>query len=195
MKHCSEFCHASAGWHPVIVYACSKQTGFILIVVLLFLQAFSLLSLSSLANSNMMLKMVRQRVQKENMASTMESHLKRIEQQLLVNQVSTCIKTQTFYTSLLHADFAWWQNHACGDHQQPFQFFYVIETVGQEACTVTDQSGVADYYRITLVSFLKNTTERSGFMQTLVVKNSQALEPCYATLHHVSVGRQWWREG
>src|SRR3990167_8139578 len=116
-----------------------RTQGFILFVVLVFLQIFSLWGCYALMNAAMLTKnqyLVWQRNQVDLMAQFIL--------RLLENNVSQIITrcTISLMPSFILKDQpqTWWQLYACKDHLNNTNYYFVLESMGKDPCAVIKNS-------------------------------------------------------
>lgn len=187
--------------------------GFVLLSVLVFLQIFACISCFCLSQTSQSLKINQHKqMADKNYISTMHI-LKHIESQ--VSCVSCFISVIGNY-DLRHKPLSWWKENACGGQFADVQFYYVVEMLEQNECTIIDnkhdlknypihdhsndkksnnQEFIAEYYRITLFVLPFNLKSAKRLMQSIYTMPSQYISTCPSNEKHtVTFGRQTLRE-
>lgn len=170
-----------------------KSRGFVLFIVLLFLQLFSMMCLYSLTSVTAMLHTVRDNWDEALHKNTIMRMLNKIES--LIPMESRCILQEPSEGELFEKPLEWWQQHACADVLDGFLYYYVLEVLGSNACAIVEkydnnQVLTAKYYRITLLS----AVDLYHLVQSTFVVGVGQSEICLSTEHQVKVGRQMQRE-
>lgn len=166
----------------------NSQHGMILFLVLMMLQILSLFSWVALHAILLEKKSMQAELQNHDLHNISEVILAQIENQLAQLPVN-CVISEVEPTVLVNKPLAWWQSaQTCAGNFQTFQYYYVIESLGNDACAVVaNTSFSADYYRITLL--VSNL-----FLQSTVIEASNRMIACADQSHAVKQGRQSWRE-
>lgn len=171
-----------------------KQDGFILIITLIFLQIFMLLGLFALQSHLWLNRNSRQFMFKQDMKQAAEYQLQQAEKQLIQSHLY-CHIPITAAAILVAKTTSWWQSVSCAGNFQSFQYYYVVESLGDDICADVDQSqSVASYFRITLLMMSKLTSAQHIVLQSTVIKSHAITSLCMGSHHRVMVGRQSSRE-
>lgn len=168
-------------WHCV-----KCEQGFVLLMVLLFLQVFSAFGLYALENSLLEMKMNKLVVQQKQHFFAAESFLRAIEEKL-----DGCIIPVTPVHELTVQPLSWWQAQGCAGDSDLFQYYYVIEELGQDVGACVNNMA-ANYWRITLLSTFKTDPDRRVILQSTVIKPDNR-QHCSQESRVVLSGRQMWR--
>ncbi|HEX2548553.1 MAG TPA: hypothetical protein VHM20_01905 [Gammaproteobacteria bacterium] len=149
------------------LYAQYKVQGFILIIILIFMQIFALLSLSILANNTLAIKMARSYQQKSHVFSIAEKALA-----AMVDSSSSDLHCEIPImdeSQLLNQSLDWWMSVGCEVWDEKLKIMYVYEVLAD------------NILRITLQVFdLQNRTKE--ILQNTLVKMDNATQ------------RKFWRE-
>lgn len=170
-----------------------KSNGFILFVVLLFLQLISAMGLYSLTSVQLNLKVLQREFANDKDVVESKNLLQQIENTFEANHL-TCPISPVFSFDLSEKSLSWWESNACQFNATPLYVYYVIESLGVDACAqLAENERVADYYRLsTLIGFSKSRFSYI-MMQATFVKPAQSKIMCTETLHHVKIGQQSFR--
>lgn len=167
----------------------TKQQGMILPIVLIFMQIFILLSLFALESGRIQLKISLALWQKELFSEKTQEKLQQIENTL----PTQCVVSPIPEESLSEAPLSWWQAQSCADKTSSIEYYYIIESLGEDVCAVLDSHHIADYYRVSLIGL----DPLSGAIRRLQTTYVSAISPwrsCVSHSHVVALGRQSWRE-
>ena len=174
------------------------QKGFILLVVLFFLQLFSFLTLYSLQTASHAIKLSADTIRIRNDYLRANGILQQIESDLL-RGTPDCIILPIAPMVLKKQPNQWWQQIACSGNLAKNRYDYLIESLGANACAVIDilsnnQLVTADYYRITLY-YQPEVARKTGiYLQSTLVKPYVSSTPCSGISRKVLVGRQMYRQ-
>lgn len=166
-----------------------QQKGYVLLAILVFMQIYALLGLYGLESTMTTLKMNSRLLQRKQDAQLAK---------LALNDIANKNFNDKCFISagniMQKKSLEWWQQWGCNGNLAGFEYYYVIEALGNDPCALIDQNQLisADYYRITLVSFSKNYSKL--ILQSIEVKPSNTQNLCMGEMHMVIEGRQHWRE-
>lgn len=169
-----------------------RISGMVLIIVLVFLQIFSILGLCALQSAWMEEKMagmswaaLHTEILTEN---ALEKAINELEQYSVLCQIES-----TALAELSAAPLSWWQSNGCAGQSDSFQYYYVVEHLGENVCAAIEKTEEisADYYRITVLG-LQNKSRK--ILQATTVLSSGHKVMCEGSVQSVSLGRQSWRE-
>lgn len=171
-----------------------KGRGFVLPAVLVFLQLFSWLSVSSLMMVSMDIKSQVHQWQKQEYLMQTHLILEHLEDELSAGIV-TCLISHYTAAEMAKKPLAWWQAHTCHGYFQKVSYYYAVESLGMDVCGIVseknnEQKRIANYYRIRLLSLpdkQKNTQLR---LQSTLVVGANAAASCQGEEHPVTLGRQ-----
>lgn len=164
--------------------------GYILIVVLLFMQIATLLGLYALESVWIENRMSQFGLQKTEINSQLGHLMNMLEQQLQEN-TPICMIQAISPEELKSMTISWWQNESCAGIFQSIQYYYVVESLGEDACAHIRQSkeSTADYYRLTLLG-LDNDTGNKLLLQSTFIKANKLAPLCDGVTHQVEAGQQ-----
>ncbi|TAK78791.1 MAG: hypothetical protein EPO11_00910 [Gammaproteobacteria bacterium] len=158
----------------------SKSKGFTLFVVLIFLQIFSMMGLYGLTTVALIIKMNQDEWQREVNVDNARTVL----YGLTTIDGLNCFIPITSPSALAKQTMDWWQSNACSGNSAGNPYYYVVESLGKDACGVIGGQ-IAAYYRVSL---------RFG---TILLQGTLAQGDEMASCdqpHHVVAGYQMWRE-
>lgn len=166
-----------------------KHQGYILLFVLLFLQAFSALSLYTLSTLTSSIKITRHRQQKHQHLLIAKKILEKIEYDLPVHPPACFVEISP--VTWVDRSESWWQQVACFDVYQDYPYAYVVEFLDEDDCAFTDSNPIltAAYYRITV-----KLQASPRLLQSIVIYPKKSSSTCKGEKHQVVSGRQMWRE-
>ena len=169
------------------------QSGIILITVLIFFQLFAILSLYALNVSLLAKKTSRRQWQHYELMNAAESLLKEAEARLLI-RASACLISEIKPEELIDRPLEWWKSVSCAGNFRAFQYYYVVEFLGEETCAdIESLKTTADYFRITLL-VTSVPLDRKIILQSTVVTSDPDPHQCNGIHREVDIGRQSWRE-
>lgn len=171
----------------------SRPLGIALITLLIFLQILMLLSLLIMQIIWLQTKESRLIWQRHTLKIIAEGGLA-ISERGLQRALPFCVIPITSIFDLQKKPLSWWQSsQTCAGIFQTLQYHYVIESLGEDVCSIVQAQpqAVADYYRITLFA-KKNLL--MVFLQSTVVVPKKGSKQCEGKSHWVIQGRQMWRE-
>ena len=174
------------------------MNGFTLVIVLLFLQLFSLLGWTLLTSTSMTIKVNAHRWQHQENVYWANQILTELELDLLL-MLPDCRVPITPWAMLTREPFTWWQQHGCSGNLNEIRYYYVVEWLDKDPCGVIDkdeknQGLIANYYRITLLVSPKKMKAATILFQSTVAKGAHDTSSCRGQLHNVTLGRQMRRE-
>lgn len=171
----------------------NNKSGFVLFIVLIFLQIFSLISLYSLTMIESTMKSGNHLWQGYIFRQKSESFLHKLENSVLQNK--KCIIPVTAAIVLKNKTMQWWQLNTCHDNVNEIQYYFVVEALGEDDCSIMDlQKTTAQYYRITLSAKSRQFDGSRYILQSTIAEPSSNIANCDIKPHLVKQGRQSWRE-
>jgi hypothetical protein len=169
-----------------------KSQGFVLFTVLIFLQIFSLISLYHLTTLSVMMKTNYHLQQGGNLRYRSQKILNKIEAALKENLPGCSIPVTPAHL-LADKPLSWWQLNACAAKEGNIHAYFVIETLGNDACAKI-QDSIARYYRITLFAVFDDLHGAKYRLQTTMTLPTLPATACQHKSHAVKSGRQSLRE-
>lgn len=177
-----------------------NQAGLALITALIFLQIIAILGLYAVQSAIQAEKMSRLDWRQNINFMAAEQVLQLVESNLL-RGIPDCVIPVIPQDEMIKKSLSWWQSPArCAGNFQLFQYYYVVEKLGIDACANIDQFNTSDYkncaiayFRITLLIIDKNIDTRE-LLQSTVVTPDNAVLSCTGDHHRLTLGRQMWRE-
>src|SRR5579862_9378085 len=129
----------------------NAQRGIVLFFVLIIMQVLALLSWVSVQAVLLEQKMVQADFQRHILFVAGEAALAKVEN-IFSGSQPTCLIPPITAQELLAKPLSWWHSSlTCAGIFQAFQYYYVVEALGEDACAnIMDSQARADYYRITL---------------------------------------------
>lgn len=164
--------------------------GYVLLVVLIYLQLIALLTLAILQQ------------EKNYMHSFAKSELMREQHQQLKDLLPTlnvdeyCSIATTNPKQITAQATNWWNRHACTLQTNLYQIQYVIEDLKTDVCAVIAKNkiAIANYYRITL-RLTSAEANIASIMQAIIVKPTPMTgQVCQNNMHIVQPGVQFVTE-
>jgi Tfp pilus assembly protein PilX len=176
----------------------SSRQGLVLIAVLIFLEIFSILGLYELQANLWESKLTQRFWVKSVMGSAAKATLAKAENNLL-QSLSNCKIQTTSASTLASHEIAWWHAVSCAGIFRMFQYYYVIEFLGNDPCAYLqgiDESSasIAEYYRITVLIASLHDPGQKVMLQSSIVRPAMQDRICNTRRHGVTQGRQMMRE-
>lgn len=176
----------------------SKQRGYILPMMLIIFQIFSLISLNNLMYTTDLMTMTRQFWKKDQYLHTARQILHGLETQM-VFQLPTCVMKVMSNAQLSKMPVSWWQQYGCGDRYNGIDYYYIVENLGTNPCRTIGKNKhnddmIVEYHRITLFMLLDKAVTEKLLLQSTFVRPIIDHTPCLSTMYDVSLGSQMWRE-
>lgn len=172
-----------------------KEKGFVLLIVLFFMQMLILMSWYSMEDILLFQKFNRNFAahdliyhQADNLLSSIES--------ATISHLPDCIIPLSLADQLIKNPLIWWQSHGCSGNFHEIQYYYVIEPWTIDSCAIIEpiNKAGAEYLRITLLMRSNRKDTRFFFQSTLIRLGINPSEQCHGIQHNVREGRQSWRE-
>ncbi len=169
-----------------------NNKGIVLVTLLLFMQILTFLGLFLLQSSLLGQKIAHGTFKQQSIFEVAESVLQTIETKMIQNDPN-CLIAVINSKDLSTKPLDWWQINACSGQFSNYFYYYVVESLGQDACAEIKNSKnqIADYFRVTLNVIEENFDTRE-MLQSTVIKMHNADSLCATHLHSVMIGRQAW---
>jgi hypothetical protein len=175
----------------------SSQRGILFATVLLFIEIISILGFYSLQNTVLKLKMSNALWHEYSLIEAAKLQLT-VAEKLLQQQTPPCLVTVMPAADLRHKTLSWWKSSSCIGNFQLFQYYYVVEWIGNDNCAYIEHenspNAIANYYRISLLITPTTHLAEKIILQSSVVKISMATGVCKEGYHVVKIGRQARRQ-
>lgn len=171
-----------------------SPSGFVLLVVLVFLQFFILLSLFGLTNVKLMLKASYDNQGYDRLLLAAKQFLFALSNDK--NVIANCDIPISEPASIAMQTKSWWQMHACSDNYNGIQYYYVVEALGAYPCTMIidgNSTYIAKFDRITLLAESTNWDGHVILQSTKATPSKEQMK-CAQTVHFIKEGRQMFRE-
>lgn len=167
------------------------KSGFILPIVLLFLQLFSMLGLFGLQQILYGTQFIALHQRKMQVLNSINEILTQIEQ--MPYDQSCLLETTLDFTK---QPFNWWQAHACYGRHTDISFYYCVENLGQDPCAVQadNRNIVANYFRYTVYVIVESAINSKLIIQSTYAKPSELTSICKGKSRLALFGRQMWLE-
>lgn len=137
-----------------------KQKGFVLIVVLLFLQQFAMLSVAMISQHILSIKMSNEYQQKHHVFQSAEKLLRNINDSMF--EEDNCEIPVLDAALMRTQSLTWWEENACSGLSGSFKYYYVFEKLSE------------NIVRMTLLVMQNNARE---ILQNTLVKIDNAKQP------------------
>jgi Tfp pilus assembly protein PilX len=174
-----------------------SDKGFVLLIILVFMQIFSILTCVGLASVSAAIRINRDAWQSYTFKKAAVRELDTLETALLTTGPQ-CVIPILPAGELARKSISWWQEYSCSSNLAGFRYYYVTENLGKDSCSLldkdTDHIVIADYYRITLLALPAKKLTAKLILQSTMVKASNDSLPCDRDKHLVTAGRQMQRE-
>ncbi|HSW68886.1 MAG TPA: hypothetical protein VLI69_01840 [Gammaproteobacteria bacterium] len=170
------------------------QRGFVILVVLIFMQILILLNWYAMENIFLMKKFVKNSIQHDELYDQGKYILSELESDIVLN-LPGCMVPFTESGELTERSLEEWEfSNACSGNYQGSKYFYVVESMGVDYCALVENVKAAEYFRITL--FLLSRQDNKVFLQSTIIRPNENVmtQPCKGVSHFVEAGRQSMRE-
>lgn len=171
-----------------------KQNGFIILVVLVFMQIFILLNWYAIENIVLLLRESKNSVEQERIYEKANHILSRAESSV-ISHSPECVIPIMYSSQMVRQPLTWWAAKSCSGNFQGFKYYYVVEPLARDSCAIVDRIKKisAAYFRITVFLYSDKEDARI-FLQSTLVKPDDSSDVCKSSQHSVQTGRQSWRE-
>lgn len=180
-----------------MVWLCGKSMlcagmmrGFVLFIMLVYLQILSLLAMRGAAAII---------DQKKSFHHQSERYRQQQNLLIMLDQVDAvmqpaCVISKTYPLELLRQDVSWWKRHGCQLIQGKNQYFFVRERLQKDDCAVVTNS----YNHLVIPVYYRNTLLYDSGVTTLLVQDTIVLSgsfppSCSGVPRKVREGRQMLR--
>lgn len=170
------------------------HSGYILFIVLIFLQIFCLLGLYELSSIMSLLKTDSQSWERKKLLLHLHSVLHHLENNFLKQEIN-CLIPVIAPSLLIKKSSAWWNQHACHN----IKFNYVVEFLGENACAIVGMNSnnetlSAKYYRITLMDLSAKIAHSNLLLQSVIATTNNKVLACFDKPFQAVLGEQMLRE-
>src|SRR3990167_7569827 len=170
----------------------SAPRGFVLLIVLFFMQIYTLLGIYSLTSSYRIVKMNRFLWEREINLWKANQTLHEVERKIAISTPALCTVPIMPTSDMVGKTVSWWNQMACNGQAEK-HYYYVVENLGIDPCVIIKNSNNqlirAEYYRITLLYLLTKRGDRRLLLQSTIVReNKEASSSCNGTIHQVILG-------
>ncbi|OGT53277.1 MAG: hypothetical protein A3E84_01505 [Gammaproteobacteria bacterium RIFCSPHIGHO2_12_FULL_42_13] len=180
-------------WH------CARYNqGFILIIVLVYLQIFSIFSLFALAQSLLSIKISKSAWKRTGLSIAAERALQYAENKILYD-IPSCMIPIMSANDLSKQPINWWSNSNCKGTVLRMHYYYVVEAMGKNPCAIVrdnspinSQTYTANYHRVSVL--VVEDKQYRLLLQSTLIKAEQKNAMCNERYFSVKSGRQMWRE-
>jgi hypothetical protein len=175
-----------------------KMNGYILFVVLIFLQIFSCLGLYELTAISLTLRKNNHHLIRESYLLQAQKILKNLEEDVIAGH-PTCLVTISSASIPARMPLRWWQQKSCSRSNRAVRYYYRVESLGNDACAVISKNQYnhimpAAYYRITLLMAMDKIRGAKLILQSTLAKPGTDPLSCPGKMHRVTLGRQMMRQ-
>lgn len=172
-----------------------KPHGFVLITVLLFIQAFSLLSTINLSTISLHEKLNYFGLKNITFKRYCQKTLAYLESQI-AEKPDACSISLTPATQLGKNPLSWWQTNTCHANVDGVNIYYVVEALLDNTCatvenSINNQAVTFQYYRLTLRALPKWKHGRYVLQSTIALPTTRTCKPSGRV---IKIGQQSWRE-
>ena len=169
-----------------------SKHGFVLFSVLIMMQMMIILFSMMVLSNGGLLKQTAQYYRMEWIFFAARKWMLSLATDL-PSQYDQCLIRLPVNQRLQNQSRQWWQEHAC-HHREPGQnYYYVIESLGQDVCglvSVDDNTRVADYYRLTVNLFDWSGEQSLMLLQHVYAVAAHRMKDCESQAHSVKSGLQ-----
>jgi Tfp pilus assembly protein PilX len=172
-----------------------QQNGFILLIVVIFMQIIALLTLSVLANTREEIKFNQLHNQRQKLFFQTEAYLHKTQTAFKI-QDNSCVIAISSSNALLAKKLSWWQSHAnCHESLSAnADFYWVVELIATDPCAQISSQPLrfAQYFRLSGLGVAENGAK--VILQSTFIKADNERQICRGLIHHVNPGVQSWSE-
>lgn len=170
-----------------------KSSGFVLLVMLIYIQVISLVAVQSLLLSGGMLKTNRQSLIVGEMLRSAIAIMKSIDE----SDAAACMVERQSLVMLKRHELGWWQVHGCRFNGGNNINFYVRERLGIDTCAAllspNKQMVAPIIYRNTLLQVSGLNHHVRAILQDTIAVESRTLPACNQEIRVIQHGRQMLR--
>lgn len=167
--------------------------GYVLLMMLVYMQIFSLLAMQLTADIIYEKKSAIHR----NSTYQLRHQALRVLSDIDRMTDTSCTINKMSPVRLTMQDIRWWRRRGCYLNRGEIEYFYVREVLGVDDCavitTVNKQQVTVKYYRNTLLQVVALTPEITLLLQDAVAVAGPVPPVCSFTLKQVKSGRQMLR--
>ena len=171
-----------------------KQNGFVMLIVVLFMQIFILLNWYTIESVFLLEKFTHNIELKNTIDLQGKNILNTIEYRVIQN-IPNCVIPISEASKLVSSNFNW-QSKSCTGNFQTMQYHYVVEILKKDPCVILKAvpNAIGEYIRITL--YFKKNNAMQLFFQSTIIKPNFDISPatCKGLQQFVQAGRQTWQE-
>jgi Tfp pilus assembly protein PilX len=167
-----------------------NENGYILLIVLLFMQIGVLLGIYSLESCVIEFRVSHRVLQKQRMNRDLE-YVMRGEEEKIRTFVPSCLVPIMSTSEITDQPLSWWRSQSCTGNFHSIDYYYVLEPLGQDPCAHIKRTkdAMAGYYRLTMLG-ISQDSEIRVLLQSTIVRPDITAHQCNERIHLVSSGRQ-----
>lgn len=173
----------------------SKQQGYLLFSVLIFLHLYTLLGLNTLAlvasneHENSLLQA------QDRLKQQARTLLTRLERQL-ARKIPSCQLSFPATKELKNKNVAWWQAQACRVQESTYKAYYIVEPLDVDPCALIANYEFyqAAYYRLHLLLVSTSLSPQKLSLKATFARPIMTANHCATRRHTVPFGQQSWQE-
>ncbi len=128
-----------------------QHNGFVLLIVLVYLQLIALLNIANIKQ----LTMLKKQIKHQHLQSILQAEASVILNNIVDKGAVTCQRQLHPVRFLQMQPLSWWQSYGCMGESISGHYYYFINDMGVDDCTVIEnrinQSMSAHYYRVTMM--------------------------------------------
>lgn len=172
-----------------------SRKGYVLLIVLVFLQIFSLVALFALTQAAQLLRRENARWQSDEYARQANKWMARVIAGGAIDS-GACAIPITPVSILANRPVSWWRVNTCSANLSKISYYYAIESIGSDACAIIwhspeNQTQVAYYYRVSILMEPGDGVARANWLiQDTVIKPVDREKECDQETHVVYAGQQ-----
>lgn len=175
-------------------YSIGSTSGFVLINLLVLMQIIVIIVMACFSRTMLMDKSINDGSQQQALRYEAFQTLLRLE----THSNSSCYMPVIPWSMITKKSWQWWQANGCHYQKNHIHHYYVIESLGVDACALVRPEGqakwVAEYNRMTLYAIADGGQYHPIRLQTSFVMPVLSATQCEGQAHVVMVGRQSLRE-
>lgn len=178
----------------LLCHSIVSTSGFVLINLLVLMQIIVIIVMACFSRTMLMVKSINDGSQQQALQYDVFQALLRLE----THSNLSCHIPVVPWSTITKNSLQWWQANGCHYQKKHIHHYYVIESLGVDACAIVRIDGqakwVAEYNRVTVYSVADAGQYHPVRLQASYVKPVLSTTQCERQTHRVNTGRQSLRE-
>lgn len=173
----------------------SNDDGYVLLLVLVIIQILTIIGYYEFSTISDLYQSAHQESSRESLLNQSVSYLSRLA--IEPSYIESCSVPFMSANTLLKQSSAWWHERPCSGNFFENQYDYVIESLGNDACSIFSENEKplksAEFYRVTLYA-LNKSKKIHIMIQAIYALPADRSDSCNGLKHNIGLGLQSWRE-